>query len=494
MRHRTLLAFAVTMAVTGVISAWFSQGDRGVPPVAAQSTPTPAVSITKSGAPSVLRGQSQTWTITVRSTGTDDLDPLTVTDVVPSGFAVISATGTGWSCTTAGNTVTCQYLVSGGLLTGATGPPIIIVATASQCGSFVNVANATATGESSGLTASGSGQHTTRVDCPTPTPSPTPTATPQLPPTATPRSGGAAPVSVPGAAGPVGPTGGLGVQPTPTATPPPPPPQGTTAPPAATATAAVTATATAAVTATPPRTPTATATATPPRPPTATATPPRPPTATPTASVRPPEGVNFQSGQYVSGAQQMTVGATTRVSLTYTLTNPSNERVDYSNTVIFELAEGVTAVSASPSRGTAAIAARAITWGGFALDPGESANIQLVVDVVPPAGSAGRPVVLVNSTTTTGRLASGGFFNAGGGQVRSDSVTGLFTGGFVQPVPAAAAPPSTGAPPAPAPAAVLPRVGVAAAGGPSVLLVLSIVLAGVLCAPLLLGVGLRRRG
>lgn len=355
--------------------------------------PAPALSIAKNDAVDpITQGQTQTWSVVVSNGAGTSTAPagaaagtFTVTDTVPSAFVSVTATGAGWSCTVQGNTVTCTR--SDTLAPGTSLPPITVQATAVICGSTVtNTATLTFTGTSpvSPLTATAATTilcvqtrtlTPTIIELPTPVTS-TPTPTPPPPPTPPPATATAPPVMV-------------------TSTPTVPPPTATTARPTAT---------------------------------------PTPPPPTPTVVGQPPsqpEGVRYQSSRYISGANPMREGQTTRVEVTYILTNNTNEVVDYSNTVTFDLAEGVTAVSAMPSLGTATISTRQVAWGGFVLNPGQSATITMVLDVVPAPGSAGNAVTLITGTTTTGRTASGGLVNERGGGLSSTAISGLASGGFV---------------------------------------------------------------
>ncbi|HCK78885.1 MAG TPA: hypothetical protein DHW34_02590, partial [Actinobacteria bacterium] len=66
------------------------------------------LSITKSHSGSFTVGSTGTYTLTVRNSGpTNDPGPITVTDDLPAGLSFVSASGTGWSCSRVGSTVTC---------------------------------------------------------------------------------------------------------------------------------------------------------------------------------------------------------------------------------------------------------------------------------------------------------------------------------------------------------------------------------------------------
>jgi hypothetical protein len=162
----------------------------------------------------------------------------------------------------------------------------------------------------------------------------------------------------------------------------------------------------------------------------------------------------FQSSAFVSGANPLQERQTTRVRVTYVVTNTSSERLDYSSTVVFDLGDGVIAVEAAPSTGTATIAARQVSWGGFVLNSGESASIALTLEVTPATGTAGRAITLINGTTTTASTASGGLINVRGGALTTAGLSGLANGGLVAGVMTAAT-------------TMLPRVGTAISDNPA---------------------------
>jgi len=114
--------------------------------------------ITKSHTPEPLQvGAKGTYTLTVANTGnTADPGPITVKDTLPNGLAYASGTGEGWSCTAAGQDVTC--VLASGLKTGATTsialvvdvlpaayPAVTNVATVSSLAEDLKPANNTAT-------------------------------------------------------------------------------------------------------------------------------------------------------------------------------------------------------------------------------------------------------------------------------------------------------------------------------------------------------------
>jgi uncharacterized repeat protein (TIGR01451 family) len=75
--------------------------------VTVQLTPTDLI-IDKSHSGNFTQGQNHSYTITVsNSGGASSSGAVTVTDTLPAGLTPGNATGTGWTCGTAGQTVTC---------------------------------------------------------------------------------------------------------------------------------------------------------------------------------------------------------------------------------------------------------------------------------------------------------------------------------------------------------------------------------------------------
>ncbi|NSL89936.1 DUF11 domain-containing protein [Chitinophaga sp. Mgbs1] len=87
----------------------------------------PDLSITKTHTGNLRKGLSGNYVITVRNAGPDakpNLSLVTVTDAVPAGMTVGTPTGTGWTISTSGNTVTATR--SDALASGASYPDITI--------------------------------------------------------------------------------------------------------------------------------------------------------------------------------------------------------------------------------------------------------------------------------------------------------------------------------------------------------------------------------
>ncbi len=88
-----------------------------------------------------LEASTATWSIVVTNLGSNTtVDPIRMTDNLPSTLAYVSAGGDGWLCTNIGQVVGCTY--SGPLAPGASTPPISIVTlvNAPEGSSITNVA------------------------------------------------------------------------------------------------------------------------------------------------------------------------------------------------------------------------------------------------------------------------------------------------------------------------------------------------------------------
>ena len=96
------------------------------------------LSISQNGSPAaVCPGQPVTYTIHVSNAGPSDAASLTVTDAIPAGASLVSASGPGWSCSGAA-TVTCTRA---SLAVGAAPPIAIIVNAPTSAGTATNTAS-----------------------------------------------------------------------------------------------------------------------------------------------------------------------------------------------------------------------------------------------------------------------------------------------------------------------------------------------------------------
>jgi uncharacterized repeat protein (TIGR01451 family) len=112
------------------------------------------VTISKSHAGNFTQGQNGTYTLAVSNVGgAATSGTVTVSDTLPAGLTYVSATGTGWTCNTAGQTVTCTRATA--LAAGASYPNITLI---------VSVASNAALSVTNTATVSGGGQTNTSND------------------------------------------------------------------------------------------------------------------------------------------------------------------------------------------------------------------------------------------------------------------------------------------------------------------------------------------
>ncbi len=77
-------------------------------PTTVDRPPTLDLSIVKTATSPFVVGQNATYQLTVANLGTSaTTGTTTVTDILPAGLTFVSASGPGWSCSNAGNTVSC---------------------------------------------------------------------------------------------------------------------------------------------------------------------------------------------------------------------------------------------------------------------------------------------------------------------------------------------------------------------------------------------------
>jgi uncharacterized repeat protein (TIGR01451 family) len=105
--------------------------------VSATSEPVVDLRITKTHTGNFNMGSNGAYTIRVSNGAVamdSELSTITVTDTLPAGFSYVSGTGTGWSCSAAGQVVTCTHappVAPGGslpdlTLTVAVGPTALV--------------------------------------------------------------------------------------------------------------------------------------------------------------------------------------------------------------------------------------------------------------------------------------------------------------------------------------------------------------------------------
>src|SRR5206468_4174469 len=91
------------------------------------------LSITKTGPTSVSASSTITYTLSVSNAGPDTASTVSVSDILPAGATLLSASGSGWSCSGA-TTVTCTLP---SLAVGAA-PNIVISVTAPSAGGSIS--------------------------------------------------------------------------------------------------------------------------------------------------------------------------------------------------------------------------------------------------------------------------------------------------------------------------------------------------------------------
>ena len=97
------------------------------------------LSIAKSVSPSALiAGQTAAYTLRVSNAGPGSADAVAVTDTIPTGLTLISATGSGWSCVETTPTVRCALP---SLAAGASATPITVTVSVGQSASGSVVTN-----------------------------------------------------------------------------------------------------------------------------------------------------------------------------------------------------------------------------------------------------------------------------------------------------------------------------------------------------------------
>lgn len=93
--------------------------------ISVTNTPVSDLSVTKLASSSFSVGSNATYTITVNNDGPNvEQGNIVVTDTLPAGLTYVSATGTGWGCSAAGQNITCTRTVS--LAVGASSAPITL--------------------------------------------------------------------------------------------------------------------------------------------------------------------------------------------------------------------------------------------------------------------------------------------------------------------------------------------------------------------------------
>lgn len=111
------------------------------------AAPTPNLTLVKTGPNTATVGTNFAYSLTVNNTGTAATNGVvTVTDVLPAGLSFVSGTGTGWSCTAIGQTVTCT--ISSAILVNASSV-ISLTVNPTSTGTVINNASVVGGGDTS---------------------------------------------------------------------------------------------------------------------------------------------------------------------------------------------------------------------------------------------------------------------------------------------------------------------------------------------------------
>ena len=134
---------------TSATSIYSSGGDQvhlSMEIISVTNTPVSDLGVTKAASSAFNVGSNATYAITVNNAG-PNVEPgnIVVTDTLPAGLSYVSATGTGWSCSAAGQNVTCTR--TGSLAVGASTSTIslTVAVTAAALPSINNTATVTGT-------------------------------------------------------------------------------------------------------------------------------------------------------------------------------------------------------------------------------------------------------------------------------------------------------------------------------------------------------------
>ncbi len=84
--------------------------NRSVDVVPVSAQPVPDLALTKTHAVAFQDGSPGTWTLSVRNLGTAASGVITVRDTLPAGIAYVTAAGSGWTFTNAGQIVTATHV------------------------------------------------------------------------------------------------------------------------------------------------------------------------------------------------------------------------------------------------------------------------------------------------------------------------------------------------------------------------------------------------
>ena len=153
----TSVSNTASVAITGDSNSGNNSAATGGIP----TTPAPDLSLQKAATGSFSVGQPASYTLTVTNTGAGPtIGVITVTDNLPASLRFVSAAGPGWSCSVAGQLVTCTN--PGPLAPGATSTiTLTVLPTAAAAPSVTNTATVMTPGDTNG--GNNTGSNTTPV-------------------------------------------------------------------------------------------------------------------------------------------------------------------------------------------------------------------------------------------------------------------------------------------------------------------------------------------
>ena len=108
--------------------------------IAVPNVPTADLSIAMTRNSTLVQLQNATYTLSVSNGGPmTETGPVVVTNTLPAGLSYVSASGTGWSCSSSGKVVTCSR--AGSVAVGATLPALTLTVMVDSSGTQTNTAS-----------------------------------------------------------------------------------------------------------------------------------------------------------------------------------------------------------------------------------------------------------------------------------------------------------------------------------------------------------------
>ena len=134
-------------------------------PAAASTSGAANLRLTKTHTGDFTQGQSNAaYTIKVINDGGVTTAPFSVTDTLPAGLAFVSGSGTNWSCTAVGQTVTCDNSNAAPLpLAGSSTLTLLVNVAPTAASPLVNNASVAGGGESAGTSGNNSASDSTTI-------------------------------------------------------------------------------------------------------------------------------------------------------------------------------------------------------------------------------------------------------------------------------------------------------------------------------------------